>query len=50
MEKRRECFWAAAGDCNSCRWEHEDDFEDEHSVCELCTDGELWERGGEEDE
>ena len=42
MEKCR------AGDCSSCKWEHEDGLEDEHSVCELCADGELWERREED--
>ena len=44
MEKCMDCFGAAAGDCGNCKWEHEDGLEDEHSVCELCADGELWER------
>ena len=44
MSKCKDCFGAAAGDCASCKWNHDEEFEDEHSVCELCTDGELWER------
>lgn len=48
MEKCRECFGAASGDCGSCKWEHEDEFGDEHSICSLCADGELWEKREED--
>lgn len=47
MSKCVDCFGAAAGDCGSCKWDHEEEFEDGHSVCSLCADGELWE--GRED-
>lgn len=40
------CFGAAAGDCTTCRWNNEDIQEERetHSVCELCMDGEMWEK------
>lgn len=43
MNKCEECMGAAAGDCEKCKW-NQGDFGEEHSICEMCTDGELWER------
>lgn len=44
-----DCFGAAAGDCTACRWNNEDIQEERetHAACELCMDGELWERKNE---
>lgn len=37
------CFGAAEGDCESCKWHGTGG--PTRMICELCDDGELWERG-----